>query len=238
MARQLAKRWRLPNTEIDIVRVENGSDAQASIWYRQRRSNLPEFYARVKYSAVRPGPGEQLDNTIRKLGHSRSATIYDAFLSSPFGFSFVVPPRWLLESPGRAKARVVGATAWQWSVGLAIGFLIGGLIIWLGHRGGRRVPAIAKMRQDRTGARSCFLWQSCSWPVSWCLSLAQSSDRRQLAVRIVTVTRGPAQCFLAPRGWPSPPLLSLASRLRALDARRPEPLDNQLIRLGTRLSAW
>ena len=32
---------------------------------------------------------------------------------------------------------MVGATAWQW-LGLAIGFLIGGLIIWLGHRGGRR----------------------------------------------------------------------------------------------------
>ena len=49
MARQLAKRWRLPNTEIDIVRVENGSRAGEYLVSAETIEHLPEFYARVKY---------------------------------------------------------------------------------------------------------------------------------------------------------------------------------------------
>ena len=47
-------------------------------------------------------------------------TIYDAFLSSPIGLSYIVPPRWMLNLPGWARARVAGMATWQW-LGLGLG---------------------------------------------------------------------------------------------------------------------
>ena len=98
---------------------------------------LPEFYQRVKNLPYKPGPGKELAEIYRKLSHSNSATIYQAFLGSPVGFSFILPPRWLLSLPDWAKIPVAGLTAWQW-LGLAVGVLFGVLIIWLGHRAARR----------------------------------------------------------------------------------------------------
>jgi MscS family membrane protein len=136
MARQPTKRWRLPNTEIDIVRIENGSRAGEYLISADTIDRLGEFYRRVRNLPYKPGPGEQLSNVYRKLSHSPSATIYEAFLSSPIGFSYIIPPRWMLSLPNWAKVAVAGATAWQW-LGLVVGLSIGGLIIWLGHRLGR-----------------------------------------------------------------------------------------------------
>jgi MscS family membrane protein len=137
MARLPAKRWRLPNTEIDIVRIESGARAGEYLFAAGTIERLPEFYQRVKNLPYRPGPGEQLASVYRRLSHRGFATLYDAFVSSPIGLEFIVPPRWMLNLPGWAKARVAGATAWQW-LGLAIGSVIGGLIILLANRAARK----------------------------------------------------------------------------------------------------
>jgi MscS family membrane protein len=136
MARQPTKRWRLPNTEIDIVRIENGPRAGEYLVSADTIDRLGEFYQQVKDLPYRPGPSERLSNAYRKVSRSPSATIYEAFLSSPVGLSYIVPPRWMLGLPNWAKLQVAGVTAWQW-LGLVVGLSIGGLIIWLGHRLGR-----------------------------------------------------------------------------------------------------
>ena len=233
MARQSAKRWRLPNTEIDIVRVENGSRAGEYLVSAETIEHLPEFYARVKDLPYRPGPGEQLDNTIRKLGHSRSATIYDAFLSSPFGFSFVVPPRWLLSLPDWAKARVVGATAWQW-LGLAIGFLIGGLIIWLGHRGGRRG---AGHSEDAPGPhwRALLLPLAIMFVAGLLVPFFGTVLRTGGNVRIVTEYTRTGAVFLSAAWLAITAFAVLGEQIAGTGRQTARTLDNQLIRLGTRL---
>jgi MscS family membrane protein len=133
MAREPTKRWRLPNTEIDIVRIENGPRAGEYLVSAETVERLPEFYQRVKELPYKPGPGEQLASVYRRLSHDETATIYQAFLSSPVGVSFIFPPRWLLSLPNWAKLPVAGLAAWQW-LGLIVGSLTGGLIIWLGYR--------------------------------------------------------------------------------------------------------
>ncbi len=133
-AGQPVKRWRIPNTEIDIVRIDSGPRAGEFLVDADTISRLPEFYARIKDLPYKPGAGEQLAALYRTLSNSGSrVTIYDAFLSSPVGFSYVVPPRWMLNLPDWAKLRYAGATPWQW-LGLALALLLGALIIWLSYR--------------------------------------------------------------------------------------------------------
>ncbi len=133
MARASLKRWRLPNTEIDFVLIENGPRAGEYLVSAETIDRLPEFYQRVKDLPYKPGPAQQLAAVYRSISHGGLTTIYDAFLGSPVGLSYVIPPRWMLSLPGWAKARVAGVAPWQW-LGLGLGFLIGGLIIFGGHR--------------------------------------------------------------------------------------------------------
>ncbi len=233
MARQSAKRWRLPNTEIDIVRIEKGSRAGEYLVSAETIERLPEFYARVKDLPYRPGPGEQLDNTYRKLSHRGSATIYDAFLSSPVGLSFVVPPRWMLSLPDWAKARVVGATAWQW-LGLAIGLLIGGLIIWLGHRGGRRGSGHS---ENTAGPhwRALLLPLTIMFVAGLLVPFFETVLRTSGNVRIVIEYTRTGAVFLS-AAWLAIAAFAVFGEWIAGTERLPvRTLDNQLTRLGTRL---
>lgn len=95
MARLSPKRWRLPNTEIDIVLIENGPRARDYLVSAATIDRLPEFYNRVKDLPYKPGPAQQLAEVYRSIGHGGSATIYEAFLNSPVGLSYIVPPRWM-----------------------------------------------------------------------------------------------------------------------------------------------
>ena len=56
MARLSPKRWRLPNTEIDIVLIENGPRAGDYLVSAATIDRLPEFYNRVKDLPYKPGP--------------------------------------------------------------------------------------------------------------------------------------------------------------------------------------
>jgi MscS family membrane protein len=135
---QPVKRWRLPDTEIDIVRIDSGPRAGEYLVAADSIERLPEFYARVRDLPYRPGAGEQLVALYRRLSDAGSrVTIYDAFLSSPIGLSYIIPPRWMLGLPDWAKLRYAGATPWQW-LGLAVSLLSGALVNWLGHRMARR----------------------------------------------------------------------------------------------------
>ena len=56
MARLASKRWRLPDTEIDFVLVENGPHAGEFLVSAETVDRLPEYYARVKDLPYRPVP--------------------------------------------------------------------------------------------------------------------------------------------------------------------------------------
>jgi MscS family membrane protein len=113
MARMSSKRWRLPGTEIDIVLIESGPRAGEYLFSAATVDRIPEFYDLVKDLPYKPGPGQKLADIYRSLTHSSSATIYDAFLTSPIGLSYVIPPRWMLSMPAWTKTRIAGVACWQ-----------------------------------------------------------------------------------------------------------------------------
>jgi MscS family membrane protein len=233
MARQSEKRWRLPNTEIDIVRIERGPHAGEYLVSAETIERLPEFYERVKDLPYQPGPGKLLATTYRKLSRDASATIYDAFLSSPIGFSLVFPPRWMLSLPDWVKVRVGGPTAWQW-LGLAIGLLVSGLIIWLAHRVGRR-------RSDASEEATGPHWSALLVPLaivfvaSLLLPFLDGLLRIGGSVRMIIEYTRTGALFLSAAWLALVTFAILGETIAASDRMHIRSLDNQLIRLGTRL---
>jgi MscS family membrane protein len=138
MAKASAKRWRLPNTEIDIVLIEVGPRTGEFLVSAETLDRLPEFFERVRDLPYKPGPASQLAGAYRTISSDRTATIYDAFTSSPVGLSLIVPLRWMLSLPGWAKTRVLELTVWQW-FGFALGLTIAALFVFGIYRLSRRL---------------------------------------------------------------------------------------------------
>ena len=67
MERISAKKWRLPNTEIDFVLIEDGPRAGNYLISAETVDRLPEFYERVKHLPYKPGPAKELNDTYRAL---------------------------------------------------------------------------------------------------------------------------------------------------------------------------
>ena len=104
MERMSAKKWRLPNTEIDFVLIEDGPRAGNYLISAETVDRLPEFYERVKHLPYKPGPAKELNDAYRAMSSDKECTIYDAFTSSPIGLDRIVPTRWMLSLPDWAKA--------------------------------------------------------------------------------------------------------------------------------------
>ena len=232
MARQPSKRWRLPDTEIDLVLIENGLRAGEYLVAAATIDRLPEFYDRVKDLPYKPGPAQQLAEVYRSISHGASATIYDAFLTSPAGLSYVIPPRWMLNLPDWARARVASVAFWQW-LGLGIGFLIGGLIIFGGHQ-------LARRRADGQDA-PVVGWRVLLVPLAIIFVAGLLLPWLDTILRIggnprVVITYAATGAVVLGAAW----LAILASvvigeAIVASEHLRTRTLDSQLIRLGTRL---
>ncbi len=80
MAQMPSKRWRLPNTEIDIVLEDKGDRAGEYLVSAATIERLPEFYQRVEDLPHKPGPGQRLAEVYSSISHGGAPTIYEAFL--------------------------------------------------------------------------------------------------------------------------------------------------------------
>src|SRR3954463_8788801 len=110
MARMSVKKWRLPNTEIDFVLIEDGPRAGEWLVSAETMEQLPGFYERVKHLPYKPGPAKDLNDAYRAVSSDKKSTIYDSFTSSPIGLDRIVPTRWMLSLPHWARVRVGGVT--------------------------------------------------------------------------------------------------------------------------------
>ena len=138
-----SKRWRLPETEIDIALIENGPRSGEYLVSAGTVDRLPEFYERVKKLPYKPGPAAELSDVYRKLSSGGTATIYEAYMSSPVGLERIVPVRWMLRLPAWAKSPIAGVASWQW-----LGFLVG-LAVCLGF-----VYGIYRLSRHLAGRRA------------------------------------------------------------------------------------
>jgi MscS family membrane protein len=233
MAQLPSKRWRLPNTEIDIVLQDKGDRAGEYLVSAATIERLPEFYERVKDLPYKPGPGQELADVYRSISHGGATTIYEAFLTSPIGLSYIIPPRWMLNLPDWARARVVGIAMWQW-LGLSLGCLIAGLVIFGGHRLARRG---ADDSQDGLSAR----WRALPVPVAIVLVAGLFAPFLATLLRVgggpraVIAYASTGAVYLGAAWLTMVVAVVLGEVIVTSEHLTARSLDSQLIRLGTRL---
>jgi MscS family membrane protein len=233
MARSSAKRWRLPDTEIDIVLIEDGPRAGEYLVSADTVDRLPEFYQRVRELPYKPGPAKELADAYRTLSSNRASTIYEAYSSSPVALETIVPLRWMLNLPLWAKARIAGIVVWQW-VGFAFGFLVGMLFVFGIHRLARR---LARRREDeeRPG------WPSLLTPLAiiilaGLLGPVLSKILRISGSPLVVIAFVQTIALFLSAAWLSMVGAGiLAETIVSSEHLRARSLDSQLIRLGMRL---
>ncbi len=233
MGRGSSKRWRLPGTEIDIVLIENGPRAGDYLVSAETVDRLPEFYARISSLPYKPGPAKQLNDVYHELSSGNAETIYEAYLSSPVGLGYVIPTRWMMNSPHWAKARIAGVTAWQW-LGMSLGLLIGGLIVLGGYRIARR---LAGDGEDTAGPR----WRALPVPLAIILVAGFLIPLWNVLLRIggnprVVITYAQTGAVVLSAAWLAiVASIILGELIVSSEHLTVRSLDSQLVRLGTRL---
>jgi MscS family membrane protein len=233
MARTGAKKWRLPNTEIDIALVESGPLAGDYLISPETIDRLPEFYERVKTLPYKPGPANDLAEAIRAISSDKTLTIYSSFASSPLGLDRLIPTRWMLQLPDWARIRVAGVTAWQW-VGFIVGLVVGGLFILGVNRVARRLSR----RRHESGPS----WTALLTPLAiilvaafllplLCLLMRIGGTPRLVIAFVETGAEYLSAAWLAVIAG-----RTLGEAITASEHLSTRSLDSQLIRLGTRLA--
>ena len=233
MARLGSKRWRLPGTEIDFVMIPDGPRAGEYLVSAETMDRLPDFYQQVKNLPYKPGPAKQLNDAFRRLSGGQTATLYEAFLSSPVGLAGLVPLRWMLGLPAWTKVPVAGVTAWQW-LGLSLGLLVGALLVFACHRLARRLV-------DRGHDEPRVYWRALPVPLAINLVAAFLVPLLFALFRIGGITRvviafAQTMTFYLSAAWLSfIGLIILGDLVVTSEHLRRSSLDSQLIRLGVRL---
>jgi MscS family membrane protein len=234
MAQSGAKKWRLPNTEIDIALVENGPRAGEYLVSGSTVDRLPEFYERVEALPYRAGPGKELADAIRAISSNKTLTLYDAFINSPLGLDRIIPTRWMMQLPDWARARVAGVAAWQW-----LGFTLGMLVCTLFIVGINRLAhRLARRREDDSGAG----WPALLTPLAIILVAVLLLPLVALAMRIGGTPRlviafvQTGALYLSAAWLALSAGRTLGEAITASERLSRRSLDSQLIRLGTRLA--
>ena len=229
-----SKRWRLPETEIDIALIESGPRSGEYLVSAGTVDRLPEFYERVKKLPYKPGPAAELSDVYRKLSSGGTATIYEAYMSSPVGLERIVPIRWMLSLPAWAKFPIAGVALWQW-----LGFLVG-LAVCLGFVYGiyRLNRHLAGRRAEESGPG----WHALLTPLAIILVTAFPVPLLCTIFRIggtarIVITFMQTGALYLSAAWLSVIAASLvAEAIVASEHLRRRSLDSQLIRLGMRLA--
>lgn len=234
MAQASSKRWTLPDTEIEIVLIEEGPRAGEYLVSAETVDRLPDFYRRVKDLPYKSGPAKELYDVYRTLSSGRAETIYEAWASLPEGLMRVIPPRWMVSLPSWATNRVAGVTMWQW-LGLALELVLGFIFILVVSRLSHR---LVSRNQDEPGPG----WHRLSTPLATILVAAVLMPAVNASLRIggsplvviafvLTIT-----LFLS-AAWAS--MIGgnlLGETIVASQPLRRRSMDSQLIRLGARLA--
>jgi MscS family membrane protein len=117
VANQGIKRWTIPNTKIEIAKIEEGPNAGQFLFTKETIDHLKNYYEMAKDLPYREGA---------------FINLYENILSSPGAW---IPKHYPDQFPSWAKVFWLGQATWQW---IAIFFFLisSGLLIWLIYRAG------------------------------------------------------------------------------------------------------
>ncbi|MGK7918933.1 MAG: mechanosensitive ion channel family protein [Trichodesmium sp.] len=105
-------KWTIPNTEIDIVKVEEGVNEGEFLFSPETVARIEEFYKKVEALPYKPGA---------------NGGFYKFYISTP---GSLFPPKWLQIFPSWLDVVYWDQTLWQW-IGLVISLSIG---FWVCYR--------------------------------------------------------------------------------------------------------
>lgn len=115
-------RWRIPATEIDIVRIEDGPQAGEFLFSPETVERLGDYYEVVKdLPYQRAIPAENLYRAVLRLT------------------GWMIPPDWIEALPEWANTPLGGFVLWKWVMVMMLLVLASVLVIVI-FRTGRRVP--------------------------------------------------------------------------------------------------
>ncbi len=229
-----AKKWRLPETKIDIVLIEDGPRAGEYLVSAETVARLPDFFELVSDLPYKPGPAKELYEVYRTLSSDRARSILDTYLNSPAGLKDLVPTRWLLRLPNWATARGAGVAVWQW-LGLGFGLAIGLTAILAASRATRW---LARRKQDKPGPS----WHRLLTPLAIILVAAFVIPRVNFLLRIggqpaVFIAYAQTIALFIAAGWSSIVGGNIVGETIVVSTQlRSRSIDSQLIRLGTRFT--
>ena len=106
-------RWTIPQTLIDIVKIETGPDAGQFLISKESVADLPRYFELVKDLPY---------NSTAEAG------LYEELRVSP---GPLIPKRWIDGLPAWAKLLVLGYPLWQWATLLAMAAIAFVLVRWL-----------------------------------------------------------------------------------------------------------
>ncbi len=233
MTRLGLKKWRVPDTEIDLVLIEDGPRAGQYLVSAETLERLPDFFARVKSLPEKSETTRALLKAMARLNPDPYGTVYDAYLSSPAALGRLVPPRWLMAMPAWAKARVLGLAPWQW-LGVSIGLALGALLISVVNR--FRI-SLKRRRGDRDGPKwhallipvAVIFLAGLALPTLWGILRIGDAPRVLLAYAETTVSTL-AEAWLGMVG-----AVLISDVIVASERLKTGSLDGQLFHLGARI---
>ncbi|MEM1169466.1 MAG: mechanosensitive ion channel domain-containing protein [Cyanobacteria bacterium P01_H01_bin.35] len=111
VAAQELSTWRIPNTEIDITKVEEGLRTGEFLFSPETVANLERFYQLVKEIPYKPGSTEGF---------------YEFYMTTP---GQLFPSKWLDGIPSWLETAYWGQTLWQW---ISLGILLP-MAFWIAY---------------------------------------------------------------------------------------------------------
>ena len=232
MLKVSAKKWRLPNTQIDIVLIEHGPRAGEYLVSAATVARLPEFFERVNDLPYKRGPAQDLNDVFRALSSNKVRNILDAYYSYPAGLKDLVPMRWFFNLPTWASARRAGVAVWQW-FGLGFGLALGLTAILAASRATRW---FARRNQGKTGTN----WYRILTPFAIIVVAAfvMPTVNRTLHVGgqpAVFIAYAQTMALFFAAAWSSIVVGNIVGETIVMSTQlRSRSIDSQLIRLGTR----
>lgn len=233
MASLPSKRWRLPDTEIDIVLVQQGPRAGEDPFSPDTVARLPEFYQRVKDLPYKNQFARNVQEAYQQFSPKSGRTLYDILSGSPLGLSYVIPLRWVLEWPDWAMARFGGATVWQW-LGVGVGTLLAGLLIVVC---GRLASRLSRRNTEANGRH----WNTLPIPIGILIVVTTLIPLLGALLRIggtphIVIVVLQTILFYLTLAWLALVGCALAGEIIVgTEHLAIRSLDGQLIRLGSRL---
>jgi MscS family membrane protein len=233
MTRLGLKKWRVPDTEIDLVLIEDGPRAGQYLVSADTLERLPEFFERVRSLPERSETTRALLKAMSRLNPDPYGTVYDAYLSSPAALGRLLPPRWLMAMPAWAKARVLGLAPWQW-LGVALGLALSAFLVLVVNRFRK---SLKRRRGDSDGPKwhallvpaAVVLVAGLALPAQWNILRIGGEPRVLMAYARTTVATLAA-------AWLCMVVAVLISDIIVKSERlNTGSLDGQLFRLGARL---